>query len=113
MEPVMLDVIRPAGASPAQVSLQWTAARDAVSYNILRGSRSHLSSAGDFTVVEGASCVARDLPGTSLSGGLVQESPPAGEAFFYLVEYFDGRYSGYGTATGRGDVVITSGDACH
>jgi hypothetical protein len=113
VEPIVVDVMRPNGASPVQVSLEWTAARDAISYNILRGSLSRLTAVGSFTVVEDASCVARDHPGTSFSGGLAQEDPDAGEAFFYLVESFDGRYSGYGTATGRGEVVITSGDACH
>ena len=113
VEPIVVDVKRPIGSNPAQVSLEWTAAHNAVSYNILRGSLSHLSSVGSYTVVEGAACLARDHAGTRFSGAPAQEDPHAGEAFFYLVESFDGRYSGYGTATAQGDVVITSGDACH
>jgi hypothetical protein len=39
-------------------------------------------------------------------------APAPGDAFFYLVEYFDGGYSGYGTASGERETVILSGDSC-
>lgn len=112
-EPVSLSVDRrTAGAAPL-TSLSWTAPAGARHYNVVRGAISGLSRLGSFTVVEDAVCLARQIEATQLEGPSAQEDPAPGEAFFYLVEYFDGRHSGYGTATGQGEIAVVSGDGCH
>jgi len=104
-EPVQLEV------EPA--ALHWALATTPISYNVLRGDLFDVSSQGSFTVIEGAACLARGITDTTLSGPGVEETPARGRAYFYLVEYFDGANSGYGTETGGGETVVASGDSCH
>lgn len=110
-EPVEVEITR--SVVGATSSLSWSAVAGDTSYNVFRGSISGMSSIGSFTVVQNAACLGRALATPALSGGAMDEDPAIGEAFFYVVEYFDGGYSGYGTATGGGEVVIISGDSCH
>ncbi len=112
-EPLIMDVVSQRSGGQAGFLLSWESVRGPASYNILRGRLSQVRSVGSFTVIEGAECLERGITVISFSGQSLEEVPPPGEAFFYLAEYFDGRYSGYGTATGMGEVVITSGDSCH
>ncbi len=102
-DPVFLDVTRPAAASTSGTVLGWTAPLDAMSYDILRGPVGGIVGVGSYTTLANTVCVDRAVSVASLSGGKVDEDPTVGAAFFYLVEYFDGRYSGYGTASSGGN----------
>lgn len=111
-EPVFLDVTRPAAAGTSGTVLGWTAPSDAISYDILRGRVGGIVGVGSYTTLADTVCVGRAVPVTSLSGGMMEENPALGAAFFYVVEYYDGRYSGYGTASSGGEIVVASGDWC-
>ncbi len=104
-EPILLDV--------TSSEIRWSAAPGATTYNVLRGSVTGTHASGSLTVMEQAVCVARETLDLSVSGGAVDDDPAPGEAYTYLVEYYDGSHSGYGTARGVGEVVVVSGDSCH
>jgi hypothetical protein len=93
--------------------ITWTPVSGASSYNVIRGSLARIGSAGSLTVLDDAICIGRGLSSGPLSDSAAQEDPLPGEAYYFLVEYSDGRYSGYGTATGQGEVVVTGVDSCH
>jgi len=112
-EPVQLDVTTQQATQGGQVSLKWDDVPGAESYNVIRGEVSALSRQDSYTLVPDVGCVARGIVATEVSDPMVQDQPDPGEAYFYLVEYFDGAFSGYGTQTGGGELIITSGDSCH
>ena len=57
-------------------------------YNVIRGKVNNIRYAGPVIDLGTASCVV---------GGTLDESTVGREAFFYLVEYFNGTSSSYGT----------------
>ncbi len=77
--------------------VSWSAAAGAESYSVIRGALSAIVESdvvidlGVVTCVEGAST------DTSTEGFEDAEAPAPGEAFFYLVDYFNGTSSTYGT----------------
>ena len=104
-------VARPGGSFGGD-ALEWNSVADATAYNILRGRMSSIRAVGALTVIENADCLARQVTSTSVSGTLVDENPAPAEAYFYLVEYFDGAFSGYEEAAGGRQIAIISGDFC-
>jgi hypothetical protein len=65
-------------------------------YNVIRGRVSSLADTGPAYGLGPVRCLGAVLLGTSTSGLEDGEDPPAGEAFFYLVEYNDGWSHSYG-----------------
>ncbi len=105
-------VIEPIDVTATRDALEWTAVAGAISYNVLRAPLSGLTSVGSFTLVHDAVCAGRGVTSSRLAGPIMNETPAPGQIFGYLVESFDGRFSGYGTARGTREIVVASGDAC-
>jgi hypothetical protein len=79
----------------------------AVSYDVIRGHLSSLHALPDRIDLGAVTCIAND---STQTGTLPDtESPPAGQAFFYLVQYHDGRDSSYGTESSPGPRIAASG----
>jgi len=106
-------VSEPIDVTVSSDALEWTAVAGAISYNVLRAPLSGLTSVGSFTLVQDAVCAGRGVKSTRLTGPVMSETPAPGQVFAYLVESFDGRFSGYGTAGGTREIIVASGDACH
>jgi N-acetylneuraminic acid mutarotase len=104
-EPVLLEVTRG--------GLSWSPVPQASAYNVVRAPLAALGSVGSITQVSDSVCIGRGIAQTSVTGRAMDENPPPGAGFLYLVEYIDGRFTGYGTADAVGDMAIVSGDACH
>ncbi len=105
-------VSEPIDVTLSSDALEWTAVAGALSYNVLRAPLSGLTSVGSFTLVHDAVCAGRAVTSPRLAGPILNETPAPGQIFGYLVESFDGRLSGYGTARGMGEIVVASGDGC-
>jgi N-acetylneuraminic acid mutarotase len=106
-EPLSLDM------APGEI--RWSPVAGAHAYNVVRSALGSVSGVGGYFRIDGARCIGRSLSDTAISGPMVEEDPPAGQGFLFLVEYVDvdSRPSGYGTAEATGELVITSGDSCH
>ncbi|OLE66806.1 MAG: hypothetical protein AUG09_05670 [Acidobacteria bacterium 13_1_20CM_2_68_7] len=104
-EPLLLSV----EDGPAGTSLMWDPVPGALSYRVVRGRIGSLREAGDFIDLGTVACVQPPSTATSTQGHEDAENPPAGEAFFYVAAYNDGRDSGYGTVSAGKPRVVTGG----
>jgi hypothetical protein len=94
------------------VVLSWNQMDRAIAYNVIMGRLKDVQAVGSWTVLHDTQCLLRRTSATSVPWPELVAAPAPGDAFFYLVEYFDGGYSGYGTASGERETVILSGDSC-
>ena len=109
----MVDLLSQSRGGEPRLSLRWDSVPGASSYNVLRARLSRVRSVGSFTVIEGAECLRRATASRSFAGPPLEETPPPGDAFVYLVESVGERDRGESAAAEMGEVVITSGDSCH
>jgi hypothetical protein len=77
--------------------VSWTEAPGAESYDVIRGNVAEIAETGVVIGLGTVECLKND----SLDASAVEdpEIPDAGEAFFYVVSYFDKASSSFGTAT--------------
>jgi len=108
-EPVSLIVTR--GGPGSSTALEWSLVGGADFYNVLRGLLSDVSRYGALTILNQVECIASGSAETRLSGPALDNDPPPGDAYFYLVEFHDRVLSGYGTAGGT-EILIGSGTGC-
>jgi hypothetical protein len=99
------------GPEPLQVRLQidtasgaarleWDAIPGASGYDVIAGDTGALAVLGDRVDLGAVRVLARAITATSWSEGPGDSAPPAGRAYFYLVQYHDGsRRSGFGSET--------------
>ncbi len=77
--------------------LWWNVVPGAQSYNVIRGNLSSIVDAGVVSSLGAVTCIEANSSNESTAGWEDAGLPSPGEAFFYLVEYFDGTSSSYGT----------------
>ncbi|PYT17129.1 MAG: hypothetical protein DMF51_03185 [Acidobacteria bacterium] len=104
-EPLLLSVEN----GPAGTRLTWDPVPGALSYRVVRGRVGSLRETGAFIDLGTGSCVQPPSSATSTEGHDDAENPPAGEAFFYVAAYDDGRDSGFGTVSAAKPRVLTGG----
>ena len=92
-EPLMITTFE----SGAGTVTLWTEVPEALYYNVMRGEVSNLREFETSFHLGQLTCIASATTQTSTLGSEDRELPSLGEAFFYLVEYNDGRPSGYCT----------------
>ncbi len=112
MEPVHLEVTSSLAGDGAEVALEWTSVPGASVYSVIRGGVRGVSVMGSYTILHDVVCAGRSVVQPALRDPILQEDPNLGDAFYYLVGYFDGSFSGYGTEPGEREVVIPAGDPC-
>jgi hypothetical protein len=78
--------------------IAWPAVASARWYNVVRGSLKNLHDTPLAISLGAVACVESGSLDTSTTGHEDSETPAAGEGFFYLAEYDDGRSSSFGTA---------------
>jgi len=107
-----VDPIRIALASAsAGTVVSWGPVPGARHYNVIRGRLADIVHAGAFINLGSVACIDSASLDTSTEGQEDPELPAAGQAFFYLVEYDDGRASSYGSESSGAPQVPASG-AC-
>jgi len=94
-DPVDLSVEQP----PAGTVVTWHEVAEGESYDVIRGDMSSIADAGPVIGLGPVVCIRNDAPNASTAGFEDAVVPAPGRAFFYLVEYFDGTSSSYGTET--------------
>ena len=77
--------------------LEWNEVPGALYYNVIRGQLSNISETGSIIDLGPVVCIEADSTDESTLGWEDGELPETGEAFFYLVEYYDGISSTYST----------------
>ncbi len=87
----------------------WTAVDGALNYNVVRGNLADIVETPAELDLGTVWCVENGSLNENTTGWEDPEVPPPGQAFFYLVEYFDGAYSDYGTESAPKPRVIRSG----
>ncbi len=96
---------------PAGTTLEWNDVAGALYYNVIRGDLAGLQETDASIDLGNVNC----LKATSLTPHTVgwedSATPASGDVFFYLVEYFDGWNTSYGTASAAMSRTVTSG-AC-
>jgi hypothetical protein len=95
-EPLQIRVqIDPASAA---ARLDWDAVPGALAYDVIAGDTAAFAVQGDRVELGGVRVLARTWTATSWSEDPATPLPPAGQAFFYLVQYHDGSgASGFGS----------------
>jgi hypothetical protein len=83
-----------------------------MSYRVVRGDVGSLSDTGAVYDLGPVACLASGIAATSTAGLEDASIPSAGESFFYLVEYDDGRPSGYGTGSAARERAVPAGQSC-
>ena len=94
----------------AGTTLRWASVPGALTYRVVRGDVSSLREAGDFIDLGTVSCIQPASAATNTQGHEDAETPPVGEAFFYVAAYNDGGDSGYGTESASKPSVVTGGE---
>ena len=92
-EPIMLSVEE----NNVGTVLEWIQVPGAVHYNVVRGNLRNLRETGGFIDLGPVTCIEADSLDTNTLGHEDGDTPAPGEAFFYLVSFFDGKDSSYGT----------------
>ncbi|HET8948835.1 MAG TPA: FG-GAP-like repeat-containing protein [Candidatus Polarisedimenticolia bacterium] len=98
--------------SPTGTWLVWSAVSEALSYGVIRGDLELLRSMGQSAPSGAPACLASGLTRTDMTGFEDPASPGPGQAFFYFVEYDDGRASGFGTQSTFWDRTEAVGFPC-
>ena len=98
--------------SASRTVVSWAVVPDAESYDVIRGELNNVVETGVVINLGTVLCIEEDSTDESTLGWEDGELPEPGRAFFYLVEYFDGISSTYGTesaayprAPGLGDCL--------
>jgi hypothetical protein len=78
---------------------RWSAVPGAQSYDVIRGALSSVAEVGQVIGLGTVICIEDDSLDEDTSGWEDADLPNPGEAFFYLVEYYDGTSSSYGTVS--------------
>jgi hypothetical protein len=92
--------------------LEWGEVPGAPSYRVVRGQVGSLFDTGAFYDLGPVACLASGIAVTSTAGLEDASVPSVGDSYFYLVEYDDGRPSGYGTGSAARDRVVPTGSDC-
>ena len=87
--------------------VQWTPAPGARFYNVIRGDVGKLRRSAETILTGPVSCLASQTTSTTV---VDEESPSAGQARFYLVEYDDGAPSSYGTESVSVPIVVSTAE---
>ncbi len=88
----------------------WTEVPGAVSYDVIRGQLGQIVETQVVIDLGTVVCIENDSLDASTLGWEDAALPNPGEAFFYLVEYYDGTYSSYGTESADKQRAPGSGD---
>lgn len=96
------------GADGTLVS--WSDTPAVHSYDVIRGDLAEVAAAGVVISLGAVTCIENDSADESTLGGEDPELPVPGQAYFYLVEYFDGTSSSYGTESADRPRAPASGD---
>jgi hypothetical protein len=104
-EPIMLDLSDAGG----RTHVEWMPAPRALRYDLIRGDVATLRETNASIDLGAIACVAGGLVGTTTLGYDDSSVPPAGAAFFYLVEYDDGLRSSFGTVSASKPRIPGSG----
>jgi hypothetical protein len=107
-EPLMLSVRE----NDLGTVVEWAAVPGALFYNMVQGELKHLQEKKNSYFLAQSACVASGITQTSTTGFEDTASPPAGEVFFYLVEYMDSLPRGYGTESAAKERIMPSGLGC-
>jgi len=113
VEPVQLGIVPAPQTDPVDYVVEWQPVVVATAYNVIRSDVRELQRVGSFTNLGEVACLARESGSTSAPAGVAGENPPSGQAHFFLIEFFAGRFSGYGTESAGGEAQVTGGDSCH
>jgi hypothetical protein len=96
-EPLQVRLLVDTASGAAR--LEWDAAPGASGYDVIAGDTGALAVQGDRVDLGAVRVLARAITATSWSEG-AGDAPPAGRAFFYLVQYHEGSgRSGFGSET--------------
>lgn len=93
VEPVILAVQEQTEGT----HLNWTPVPGALFYNVISGRISAIRDSGSSFDLGATSCIEAASEDASTTGNEDSSQPLPGEAVFYLVEYYDGWITGYGT----------------
>ena len=93
MEPIELAVDESGSGSV----VAWNAVSGAQTYDVIRGDLSNIGETAVVVTLGTVTCMEDNSADVSTVGWEDPAIPPPGEGFFYLVAYFDGTSSGYGT----------------
>jgi hypothetical protein len=108
VEPVLLS----AEQTAVGTLIAWDPVPGIRFYNVVRGGVGSLSDTGAVYDLGLVVCLASGAAATSTAGLEDAAVPSPGESFFYLVEYDDGRPSGYGTGSAARERVERPGEGC-
>jgi hypothetical protein len=108
VEPLLLS----ARQTAAGTLVEWGEVPAARSYRVVRGDLASLADTGQVYDLGALACLASELAATTTAGLEDTSVPSPGESFFYLVEYDDGRPSGYGTGSAARERVVRPGEGC-
>ena len=97
--------------SDAGTRLSWNPAEGALSYAVVRGRLSEIVETAVVIDLGLVTCIEAASVDTTTAGSEDSQVPPVGQGFFYLVEYFEGTSSSYGTESASKPRVPTQG-AC-
>ncbi len=81
-----------------------------MSYDVIRGQLGQIVETQVVIDLGTVVCIENDSPDASTQGWEDAALPNPGEAFFYLVEYYDGTYSSYGTESAGNPRAPGAGD---
>lgn len=104
-EPLMIS----ARNTEAGTRLDWSPVPEARFYNAIRGEMSGIREHKDYFHLGKGECVGSGLTDPTKVVMEDQTFPAIGEVYFYLVEYDDGRRSGFGTVTAAKERFLPSG----
>jgi hypothetical protein len=79
------------------MAIQWTMLPEALHYDVIRGVASNIRELESFMDLGPVECLGAGLTGAGTTLLANNAIPPAGEVFFYLVQYNDGISSSYGS----------------
>ena len=94
-EPIIADV----SEKYTGTTLEWGDVEGALYYNVVRGDLSTITELGNSIDLGLVICIEAESLDTNTVGWEDTEDPAPGQTFFYIVEYFDGWNSSYGTAS--------------
>jgi hypothetical protein len=107
-------VVDPIDVSVNEVNLglvvSWGTVAGAQTYDVIRGDLSNVTETPVVINLGTVTCLENDSTDVSTVGWEDPAVPPSGEGFFYLVEYFDGTSSGYGTVSASKPRAPGAGD---
>ncbi len=98
------------GQSASGTVVSWAVVPDAKTYNVIRGELNNVVDTGVVINLGAVVCIEANSTDESTLGWEDGELPEPGRAFFYVVEYYDGISSTYGTESAGKPRAPGSGD---